>query len=177
MESFALCLAAMALIASDKAPEQSHEYRAALGHNVCAAAEHEKIAAPVLIATILNENGRLNTHAVGKAVQGADYGLCQINSAAHPAIVQKGQAIHPYFCAAYAARMLKGFFAKYGDSWQAIASYWSPKQASMKTQGAWEYYVRWDTQRLYTMHQFGRAKATLNSGSAANSGQQAHTIP
>jgi fatty-acid desaturase len=170
-ELLQLCIHAMTMIANERAPAQTAAYRHALSHNICVAAQHARIEPSILIALILTENDRLITTQIGPAVQGVDVGLCQINTVAHPEFTRKSNPAHPFDCGVYAANILKKAFSIYGDDWRAIAHYWSPRQAKQQTDGAKQYFMRWNRFHDYTLIKFSFAKAKLNAEMALSQPQ------
>jgi hypothetical protein len=173
---FVVCVTAIGALAADRNKDLgTPQWRQAIGHNICAAANAQRVDPRAIAAVVLNENAgfRLGLHM--PAARGVDIGICQANSHYQRHRPNIGVAMHPYACAEIAAQVLRENAERYGWTWRAIAAYWSPRQAQAGTQEARNYYERWRRNHAVVDGYFRRAhqhvlatQGILAAGAAVN---------
>lgn len=151
---FFICTSSLLSVVTDQAGKRSLEYRQAIAHNICAAANAAAFDPITLAALIMGENQRFDVNITMPASAGADQGLCQLNSVHQRERLAGKNPYHPYDCTRVAAQILKFYEVRYKDSWMVIASYWNPLQAKQQTQAARRYFDRWASNYRYIQTHF-----------------------
>jgi hypothetical protein len=157
-----VCTAAVSALAAQRNPALSAPaWRQAVGYNVCAAAAAQAVDPLAIVAIILNENGGFKLGLHMPARKGFDVGLCGANSYYQAHRTNIAVAVHPYACAEIVGQILKENVARYGQSWRAVAAYWSPAAAKAGSAEAWRYYQRWSRNYQLVQTYFAAARTAL----------------